>query len=101
MHQIPDEKDFYNLDKPSERFLGWLPHRKSSIIFLIFNILYFGAAMFLWRLVPDFTWFGWLPSAYVVYIFVFIPIGAIGWGLYYYKFWPELEEPEEEDPPKE
>ena len=92
-----NERDFYDLDKPSERFLGWLPHKPASIVFMIFNVLWILAAMFLWRYVPDFYWFGWMPSALVVYMFVYVPIGAIGWAIYYYKFWPELKEPEDEE----
>lgn len=85
----------YDLDKPSERFFGWLPKKPASVVVSIALVIYYLLAMFGWRELPQRLFFGWMPMPLFAYCFMFVPVLILILVTYYYKFWPELDEDEE------
>ncbi len=90
----------YDLDKPSERFFGWLPKKPASIVVTILLVIYYLFAIFGWRKLPQVLVMGWWPMPLFSYCFMFVPVLIVILCVYYYKFWPELKEPEDEEEQK-
>ena len=82
----------YDLDKPSERFFGWLPKKPASIMCFLLLIAYYLFGMFGWTRLPQILVLGWWPLPYFVYCFGFTPVLLLIICTYYYKFWPELKD---------
>ncbi len=88
------EKYSIDLNKPSERFLGWLPKKKASVVCFILILCYYCFGIFGWTKLPQIMVFGWWPLPYFAYCFFFTPVLILIICIYYYKFWPELKDEE-------
>lgn len=96
------DKKIIDMNSPRERLFGWFPYERAAKIFILGNIAYVFFCCFVWpKLPPRFIW-GWWTTHLWTTNFIICNWAAAMWGIYYYKFWPLLnDEDGDEKPQKE
>lgn len=91
-----DKKDnvekVYDIDSVRERFFGFIPRERATHWFMLGNAAYFAFCIFGFGKIPPVLVFGWWPAHDMVTKLFIANWAAIMWGVYYYKFWPLLDD---------
>lgn len=85
------------LDNPRERFFGWIPYMKKQYIFFALNVLSLVFSLTIYPHLPAKMFWGWFPSCWL-YQLIIVLFNTAMWGIYFYKYWTALDDPEDVRP---